>query len=93
MAVEKSAKSERMQFRVSQEDQVLFRAVADLRHESVTEFVVESARERAERLLADRTHFALDAERWAIFQEALERPAEAKPALVELFKRPDPWTE
>ena|SRR5665811_855774 len=50
--------------------------------------LVESGRERAERLLADRTEFVLgDADRRA-FTAALDRPAQARPELARLFARP-----
>jgi uncharacterized protein (DUF1778 family) len=38
--------------------------------------MVESARERAERLLAGRTRFVLNDKEWKAFTAALERPAE-----------------
>jgi Protein of unknown function (DUF1778) len=58
--------------------------------DSLTEFLVESGRERAERLLADRTHFALGDADWRAFTAALDRPAEARPELARLFARPRP---
>lgn len=58
--------------------------------ESMTQFLVESGRERAERLLADRTLFTLDNESWLALEAALERPAEVKPELAELFSRGRP---
>jgi uncharacterized protein (DUF1778 family) len=51
---------------------------------------VESGRERAERVLADRTRFVLSPAEWRIFVAALDRPAHEIPALVELFRRPRP---
>ena len=56
----------------------------------VSEFLVESGRARAEVILADRTEFALDAKTWKAFNDALERPAEVKPAVVELMRRARP---
>ena len=83
-------KDRRLNLRVALEDEDLFREAAELEHESLSQFIVESARERAERLLADRTRFVLDDEQWAAFTAALERPAEVVPAVVELFKRSRP---
>ena len=42
----------------------------------------------AERLLADRTHFVLEPERWERFVEPLDRPPQDNPGLRELFSRP-----
>ena len=83
-------RSHRVNLRVAARDDELFRRAAAVADESLSEFLVESGRERAERLLADRTRFVLSEEDWAAFTEALDRPAQADPALVELFQRPRP---
>jgi uncharacterized protein (DUF1778 family) len=85
-----ATKSSRVNLRVAPGDDALLRQAAELSGETLSEFLVESGRERAERLLADRTRFALDTDAWQRFSDALERPAEVKPALRELFERPRP---
>jgi uncharacterized protein (DUF1778 family) len=89
-AAANTAKTERLNIRVSRQDDALFREAASLQQESLSEFLVESARERAEWVLADRRRFVLEDSAWADFVEALDRPAEAKPAVVELFRRSKP---
>lgn len=49
---------------------------------------MESGRERAQRLLADRTTFVLDDEAWEAFTAMLDRPAQVPPGLAELFSKP-----
>jgi uncharacterized protein (DUF1778 family) len=83
-------KSRRVHLRVASDDDALFRRAAREADESLSEFLVESGRERAERVLADRTRFTLAEEEWQAFTAALDRPAEASPALVALFQRPRP---
>jgi uncharacterized protein (DUF1778 family) len=83
-------RAHRLNVRLTSTDDALFRRAASAAHESLSEFVIESARERAERVLADRTRFVLSDERWSVFNAALDRPAEAAPAVVELFQRPRP---
>ncbi len=83
-------KTRRVNLRVAERDDDLFRRAADVAEESLSEFLVEGGRERAERLLADRTHFVLSEEQWAAFAAALDRPAQVKPELIELFRRPRP---
>jgi uncharacterized protein (DUF1778 family) len=61
-----------------------------VRRESLTQFLVESGRERAERLLADRTSFRVDSEAWQEIVAAMDRPAKAQPQLAKLFSRPRP---
>ncbi len=58
--------------------------------EPVAELLVESGRERAEMILADRTRFVLDPGAWSAFNAGLDRPAEVKPAVVALMRRPRP---
>jgi uncharacterized protein (DUF1778 family) len=85
-----ATKSSRKNLRVSPSDDALFRRAAAQVGESVSEFLVESGRTRAEMILADRTEFVLEANAWKAFSEALDRPAEVKPAVVELMRRPRP---
>jgi uncharacterized protein (DUF1778 family) len=80
-------KSERVNLRVAPSDASLLRAAANEAGVSLSEFLVESARNRAHMLLADRTCFELDDAAWEEFNAMLERPAQAPPALVELFRR------
>lgn len=84
------AKTQRLHLRVAAGDDELFRSAAAAADESLSEFLVESGRERAERLLADRTRFVLSPAEWREFTAALDRPAREIPALVELFRRSAP---
>lgn len=79
-----------LHLRITAADRALFERASSLCEESMTEFLVESGRERAERLLADRTHLVLDEAEWKAFNAALDRPAEARPELAELFARRRP---
>lgn len=83
-------KTQRVHLRVAASDDELFRSAAAASHESLSEFLVEGGRERAERVLADRTRFTLSAAQWRVFTAALDRPAREIPAVVELFRRPRP---
>jgi uncharacterized protein (DUF1778 family) len=83
-------KTQRVHLRVAASDDQLFRSAAAATQESLSEFLVESGRERAERVLADRTRFVLSPAQWRRFAAALDRPAREIPAVVELFRRPRP---
>jgi uncharacterized protein (DUF1778 family) len=85
-----ATKTARVNIRVAPADNVLLRQAAELLGETLSEFLIESGRERAERLVAERTRFVLDDAAWTAFNEALERPAEVKPELRDLFARPRP---
>jgi uncharacterized protein (DUF1778 family) len=83
-------KNQRMHLRVAARDDELFRSAAAVANESLSEFLVESGRERAERLLADRTRFVLSPAQWRAFTAALDRPPREIPEMVELFRRSRP---
>jgi uncharacterized protein (DUF1778 family) len=85
-----ATKTARIHLRIAAEDKELFERAGSLHEETLTEFLVESGRERAERLLADRTQFALNDADWRAFTTALDRPAQARPELARLLSRPRP---
>jgi uncharacterized protein (DUF1778 family) len=83
-------KTQRLNLRIDKGDEALFKEAALVHRESLTQFLVESGRERAERLLADRTSFSVDSDAWQEIVAAMDRPAHARPELAELFSRPRP---
>jgi uncharacterized protein (DUF1778 family) len=83
-------KTQRVNLRIEKEDEALFKQAALIHRESLTQFLVESGRERAERLLADRTSFRVDPEVWQEIAAAMDQPAKARPELTRLFSRPRP---
>jgi uncharacterized protein (DUF1778 family) len=85
-----SVKSHRLNVRVDEADDALFRRAAESAGESLSSFVLRGARERSERVLADRSRFVLDEDQWAAFSAALDAPAREVPAVRALFGRPRP---
>lgn len=80
-----TAKSQRINFRASPDEERLIRLGAEKSGEKVTRFIVQSACSAAESVLADQKHFELAPTQFARFAEALERPAKVIPALQKLF--------
>ena len=74
--------------RATASEEELIRVAAEQEGVTVTEFIVRSARERAERTLADQTRFVLDAKQWKEFTDLLDRPAQDKSRLRRLFEEP-----
>ena len=74
--------------RVSRSAKAKLQAAASASHRSVSDFVMESALSRAEETLAKRRIFALDAEKWASFQAALDAPTRPLPRLKALLEEP-----
>jgi uncharacterized protein (DUF1778 family) len=83
-------KTQRLNLRIEKDDEALFKQAALVHRESLTQFLVESGRERAERLLADRTSFRVGSDAWQEIVAAMDQPAKARPELSELFSRPRP---
>lgn len=83
---------ERWDFRVEPETDRLVRRAAASSQRTLTDFVVDAAVLEAERLLADRTAFALERQQWERFVELLDRPPRDNPGLAKLFSRPSVFT-
>lgn len=81
-------KDTRWNLRVAPDANALVRQAASACHQNLTDFVIEAAVSEAERVLADRTRFVLDEDRWNEFVELLERPVQDNPGLAKLFARP-----
>jgi uncharacterized protein (DUF1778 family) len=79
---------ERWDFRVAPETDRLVRKAAEAAERTLTDFVVDAAVVEAERLLADRTQFVLEAEQWDRFVELLDRSPQENPGLERLFSKP-----
>ncbi len=79
---------ERWDFRVDPETDRLVRQAAEAAERTLTDFVVDAAVVEAERLLADRTQFVLEAEQWDRFVELLDRSPHENPGLEKLFSTP-----
>ena len=80
-----TARSQRINFRASAEEERLIRLGAEKRGEAVTRFIVQSACSAAEIALADEKYFELGPAQFARFAEALDRPAKVIPSLRKLF--------
>jgi len=78
----------RWDFRVASETDKLVREAAESSAQTLTDFVVAAATVEAERVLADRTRFALSGTEWDRFVELLDRSPRQNPGLAHLFAKP-----
>ena len=83
---------ERWDFRVDPETDQLVRQAAATSQRTLTDFVIDACVLEAERLLADRTEFALDQHQWERFVELLDRSPRDNPGLERLFSKPGVFT-
>lgn len=56
-----------------------------------SDFVLDAACEKAQSVILDQVYFALDAERFAQFQDALAAPVSQNPGLERLLSLKAPW--
>lgn len=80
-------KEERFDLRATPQQSTLIRRAAETTGRSMTDFILESATDRAADVLMDQRLFLLNDQSWAKFVAALEAPAEPVAALVELFRQ------
>ncbi len=83
-----AARSEKLDLRLTPQAKRRLYAAAQAEQRSVSEFVLQSALERAEETLADRRLFALTPAQWKKFQAALDAPPRALPRLERLLREP-----
>jgi uncharacterized protein (DUF1778 family) len=80
-----AGRTAKLDLRLTPEAKKTITAAAVAAKRSVSEFVLESALERAGEALADRARFGLDAARWKAFLEALDAPPRDVPRLRRLM--------
>jgi uncharacterized protein (DUF1778 family) len=83
-----SARSEKLDLRLTPEAKRTLRSAAATARQSVSEFVLQSALARADETLADRRHFPLSAKQWAAFMRALDAPPRDLPRVRRLLREP-----
>ena len=72
-------------------DKALIDSAAEVLGQSRSSFMLEASVQRAQTVLADRTHFVLDESGMAAFLEALEAPLPDPEALKRLLARTPSW--
>jgi uncharacterized protein (DUF1778 family) len=88
MNLQRSPRTQKLDLRLTPEAKRTLQVAAEAARKSLSEFVLESALDRAEESLPDRTRFTLSAENWRAFMEALDRPPRRIERLERLFAEP-----
>ncbi|MBU1210963.1 MAG: DUF1778 domain-containing protein [Alphaproteobacteria bacterium] len=84
----KTTRSEKLDIRLTADAKTLLQQAAEVRHKSVSEFVLDSALGAAQDVLNERNVFMLDAGQWTTFLEALDAPPRRHPRLERLLSEP-----
>lgn len=88
MATTVARRAEKIDIRLTAEAKETLRSAAAAQGRTVSEFVLDSALQRAAETLPDRTRFDLDPKQWAEFQSLLDAPPRDLPRLAKLLKTP-----
>jgi uncharacterized protein (DUF1778 family) len=81
-------RTEKLDLRLTAEAKHTLTAAARAQRRSLSDFVLESALDRAEEALADRRVFQLPPEKWEAFIAAQDAPPRDLPRLRRLLKEP-----
>ena len=81
-------KEDRLGIRLAPGEKALFRRAAELERKSLSEFVLASAREKAESLLAQQNRFTVSADQMKALCKALDAPPRMIPRLRKLLSEP-----
>lgn len=88
MATTTARRAEKIDIRLTAEAKETLRSAAAAQGRTVSDFVPDSALQRAAETLPDRTRFELGAKQWAEFQDLLDAPPRDLPRLAKLRKKP-----
>lgn len=84
-------KSERINLRASARQEALLRQAAETSHTSLSEFILGSAVDEAERVLTDRRWFVATQAQYDEFTRLLEAPLPSTAKLQRLFAEESPF--
>jgi uncharacterized protein (DUF1778 family) len=81
-------RSEKLDLRLTPSAKATLQRAAAAAQRSVSEFVLESALERADEALIERRRFGLDETQWQAFLAALDAPIRRHPRMERLLQEP-----
>jgi uncharacterized protein (DUF1778 family) len=84
-------KDDLIQIRASAATKAILNRAAAMRGQKLSEFMLESARQRAEETILDQRLFALDDDAYKAFLAMLDAPAKTDKALRARMKRKPAW--
>ncbi len=91
MSISAPARTEKLDLRLTPQAKQRLFAAAEAQQRSVSEFVLQSALERADEALADRRLFSIPVEKWEAFTAALDAPPRDVPRLRKLLSQKTPF--
>lgn len=87
MARTAETKDDRLQVRLDAESKSVLQRAASYRHKTVSQFVLATALEEAERVIRENEVVTLSAPDWKVFYDALTNPPAPNAALRKAFAK------
>jgi len=91
MGVATGSKSMQINMRIRPAQRELIARAAELRHKSVSEFMIDAATEAAEDALLKQRVFLVDDEQYSQILQIMDSPVSDNPALQKTLDTPAPW--
>jgi uncharacterized protein (DUF1778 family) len=88
MATTLAPRTHRIDLRTTRERKSFLERGAVASGQNLSEFILSSAQEKAEIVLADQNRFVIPPAKWAAFLAALEKPATRRDHLARLMSEP-----
>jgi len=86
-----TAKSMQLNMRVYPAQRQIIARAAEVRHKTVTDFVIDAATEAAEDTLLNQRVFVADDEQYEELLRIMDSPVSENPALQRTLSQPAPW--
>src|SRR5215468_10105309 len=83
-----ATKTARLYLRATKDERSTIERAAEVQRQKVASFVIESAYQKAEEVLADQRSFTLSTAKWNDFVQALDRPPKRHARLSRLMSEP-----
>lgn len=84
-------KTSRLGFRASEPQAKIIRMASDISHKSLTDFIMDSAYQAAEKVILDQRLFMVSEDIFNKFSDILDRPTKENEELKDLFSSSSPW--
>ena len=88
-----ATRTARLGLRTTPQQEAVLRRAAEVSHKSMTDFILDSACQAAERTLLDQRLFLVSGIQSKAVLKLLDRPAQDNPGLKDLFSRGAPWSK
>lgn len=90
-ATSRTAKNQRIEVRATERQEAILRQAASATDRTMTDFILDSAVDHAERILAERRWFVATPEQYDEFLRLLDEPLESTEKFEKLWSRPSPF--